>query len=146
MKRTSKVIAIVLVVAVSLAGILALSGCGKKTLESISKENTKVKNVIDTATKVVQTTTGVTVEIKENQVLINYDLRSMYPEDNALASKVADDAFKKELETKIDNTRTTFQPMIKTVEALAELEGVEVVQTYSYANQAVVSKTITNNN
>lgn len=142
MKKKS-LIALVLVFSLILG--LALTACGRssggsggtKTLESVVASDSELREGIEEA---AARENGLEIKIEGNELIYVYDLLAI---EGADASSLKSDTVKAALEAGLDEQKSVFGGISKTLEDETKISGIKVTVTYTVGGDVIVSKTYT---
>ena len=115
------------------------TACGKEeplTLEKYCQEHPDVQANIDEA----MTGTNVVVEIRENEILYNFDLSKM---DGYTEELVRSDAIISALDEALSAAGPTFGGIAKSIEESTEISGISTTVNYQWGDEVLVTKTFT---
>lgn len=142
MKKKS-LIALVLVFSLILG--LALTACGRssggsggtKTLESVVASDSELREGIEEA---AARENGLEIKIEGNELIYVYDLLAI---EGADASSLKSDTVRASLEAGLDEQKSVFGGISKTLEDETKISGIKVTVTYTVGGDVIVSKTYT---
>lgn len=142
MKKKS-LLALVLVFSLILG--LALTACGRssggsggtKTLESVVASDSDLREGIEEAAAKEK---GLEIKIEGNELIYVYDLLAI---EGADEKDLKNDAVKAALEAGLDEQKSVFGGISKTLEDETKISGIKVTVTYTVAGEVIVSKTYT---
>ena len=115
------------------------TACGQAeplTLEKYCQEHPDVQANIDEA----MTGTNVVVEIRENEILYNFDLSKM---DGYTEELVRSDNIISALEEALSAAGPTFGGIAKSIEESTEISGISTTVNYQWGDEVLVTKTFT---
>ena len=120
-KKESKVLALILMLAMVLSVSMLMTSCGEPaTLEEYVAENADLQEQLDSLAK---SQNGMTVEIKENQILYTYTMPQQIEED------LLDDV-KAQFEETMESYGSTFEGIASTCEEQTKISGITVKVSY----------------
>lgn len=144
MKKKS-LIALVLVFSLILG--LALTACGKssggsgsggkKTLETVVANDSELREGIEEA---AAKEAGLEIKVEGNDLIYIYDLLAIAGTDEATLKS---DLMKTTLSAALDEQKSVFGDICKTLESESGISGIQVIVTYTVGGDVVVSQTFT---
>lgn len=140
----------VLLMAIALISAMMMTACGSKsegsaekpTLESFLSEHPEMKEELDKRIADGETS-GVTVDIKGNEIIYNYDLSNVKDMTEEFAKS---DELKETLETSLGEQGDAFKGVASKMESIVkeagiDISGVTVTVNYTYGDEVIVTQT-----
>lgn len=141
---------IALILIICLAFCFALAGCGKKpsgsdsnapaadtkTLESVATKDSKIQEELK---KNMDANEGLVIEIKGNDLIYTYDMTVLSSDPETLKS----DAVKNALADAIEEQKSVFGDICKTLEDETGIQGIQTVVNYTAGEEVLLSRIFT---
>ena len=114
----------------------SLTSCVSKptTVEELINSNKDISEQIASSSE----SSGMTVEIKGNEIIYTYDLSGI---EGATEENLKEEAMLKILQTTLDGQSEAFANVCKQVEAESEISGVTATVNYTYNGEVLATKT-----